>query len=84
MTSEPRYENPTVAYNTGYADGQREERDRFFVFFKEACELARKLALRAPEDDSCIQCGQWLGSDSHDCPPILEKLVRLRKQAVGY
>jgi len=25
--SEPRYEDPTVAYNTGYNDGQREERD---------------------------------------------------------
>lgn len=25
--SEPKYTDPTVAYNTGYNDGQREERD---------------------------------------------------------
>ena len=27
MTGEPKYVDPTVAYNSGYNDGRREERD---------------------------------------------------------
>jgi hypothetical protein len=36
MTGTPKYENPVVAYNTGYNDGQREERE---VWQKELVDL---------------------------------------------
>jgi hypothetical protein len=34
--SEPKYQDPTVAYNTGYNDGQREERE---VWLKELADF---------------------------------------------
>ena len=43
MTGTPKYENPEVAYNTGYNDGQREERE---VWVKSLADLEVEL-LRA-------------------------------------
>ena len=46
--SEAKYENPTVAYNTGYADGQR---DTFRALAKFCAEQAD-----GPTDVPCTLC----------------------------
>jgi hypothetical protein len=47
-SSEPRYQDPTVAYNTGYADGQR---DTFAALAKFCAEQAS-----GPTDAPCTIC----------------------------
>lgn len=64
MTGIPKYENPEVAYNTGYNDGQREERDALLKAL-EAFEFST-LA------DDKLSCS--------GLPQVMGRLARLRRE----
>lgn len=58
-----------------------QEVERLRKLVGEAVGYASRLAARDPDDDTCVQCGRWLGISGHQCGLLRERLAAIRRAA---